>query len=495
MKGTSHFTRASGRYQSGVVTTFTGILILVLLTLMMFFAIRVGLFEQRVSSNEMRQKRAFHAAESGIQHAKEYFKAHTMIVASNINNVLGDEIHGWRAEGAERWQPCSEAGLDLTGTGSHPCFAEPDPAERANLYYWSYLDSLSVPVATGDLLPGTTETVDVQALLCVLVIDTAATPPVRCSTDSELEGFRYAITLLARSEADCDAGTNCGAEALLRDQVSNFGGAAGGQAPAVPLTTKNMFPPSGAAEVVANPNGGGVGVPISVWMNKNPECTPDGSTIDPSQGSWATCEAHEWYELEGIPEDVQCPGSCNCAFSESLSYTHGSDDVLGIDLVPDEEFPCDLFQFYFGTPRGNYDSVKAFAKVLEDCSTLDETSSGIYWISGSDCNVNANSVIGSAYAPVLLISAATTTRMAGGATIFGVLYVADVEDITASFESQGNNIVYGQVIMDAQFGTYNGTFQVVYNENLITRISGSGGLGNVPGGWSDFHTPDWTPGG
>ena len=161
MKGTSHFTRASGRYQSGVVTTFTGILILVLLTLMMFFAIRVGLFEQRVSSNEMRQKRAFHAAESGIQHAKEYFKAHTMIVASNINNVLGDEIHGWRAEGAERWQPCSEAGLDLTGTGSHPCFAEPDPAERANLYYWSYLDSLSVPVATGDLLPGTTETVDV----------------------------------------------------------------------------------------------------------------------------------------------------------------------------------------------------------------------------------------------------------------------------------------------------------------------------------------------
>jgi Tfp pilus assembly protein PilX len=63
------------RYQAGVMTTFTGVLILVLLTLMMFFAIRVGVFEQRVSSNEMRQKLAFHAAESGIHHAKEFFRA------------------------------------------------------------------------------------------------------------------------------------------------------------------------------------------------------------------------------------------------------------------------------------------------------------------------------------------------------------------------------------------------------------------------------------
>jgi hypothetical protein len=196
---------------------------------------------------------------------------------------------------------------------------------------------------------------------------------------------------------------------------------------------------------------------------------------------------HEWYEQEQIPEDVRCPGACSCAFAESLSYTHGTEDILGIDLVDDTEFPCDLFQFYFGTPRSNYESVKGLAKVLSDCSTLDSGSAGIYWISGDQCEIGANSVIGSHYAPVLLVSAAGTTRMAGGATIFGVLYIADVEDIEASFESQGTNIVYGQVILDAQFGSYNGTFQVVYNENLIARISGTGGLGNVLGGWADFH--------
>jgi len=475
-----------------MVTMFTGVMILALLTLMMFFAIRVGVFEQRVSSNEMRQKLAFHAAESGIQHAKEYFRANGSIAASSIPDVLSDGTDGWLAAGNEHWLRCSESGEDLSSSGTHPCFAEPNEALRGDLYYWSLNNFTNLPIATNSILPGTSETVSVQALLCVLLIDVEASPPVQgCSTDtSVVDGNRYMISLLSRGQADCDNGANCAAEALVRSQISNFGGSAGGNAPAVPLTTKNMFPPSGAAEVVANPNGGGVGVPISVWMNRNPACTPDGSAIDPSQGSWATCEAHEWYEVDSLPEDAQCPGSCSCAFQESLSYTHGSEDILGIDLVQDEEFPCDLFQFYFGTPRSNYESVKGFTKVLSDCSTLGAGSSGIFWISGETCDINANSVVGSPYAPVLLISAAAETRMSGGATIFGVLYVSDVEDGSAQFESQGNNIVYGQVILDAQFGSYNGTFQVVYNENLLTRISGSGGLGNVPGGWADFHS-DW----
>lgn len=495
-------TTFSSDRQKGVVTTFTGVMILVLLTLMMFFAMRVGVLDQRVSANENRQKIAFHSAESGLQHAKEYFKANAVIAASPETGLLSDGTDGWLAEG--RWQPCS--GADLSDP-THPCLAEPDNTLHDNLYYWSWADAntgnpadpLLLPLDTDGLLPMADDNVQVQALLCLLDIDlNAATPVQGCSTNTTdptasgyVDGTRYIITLVSRGEVDCGAsGDNC-AQAVIREMVSNFGGTAGGQAPAVPLTTKNMFPPSGAAEIVANPNGGGLGVPSSVWMNRNPSCTPDGAAIDPSQGSWATCEAHEWYATESIPEDVQCPGSCSCDVRESLSYTHGTDDILGIDLIEDEEFPCDLFQFYFGTPRDNYESVKSFSKVLDNCDSLGPWSSGIYWISGTDCDVNSNTVIGSAKAPVLLISAAGVTRMAGGATIFGILYVSDIEDPSASFESQGNNIVYGQVILDAQFGSYNGTFQVVYNENLLVRANGIGGLGNVIGGWSDFHDSDW----
>ena len=51
--------------QRGVLTTFTGVLILVLLTLMMFFAVRVGMFEQRVSSNDARQNSEAHRSPRG----------------------------------------------------------------------------------------------------------------------------------------------------------------------------------------------------------------------------------------------------------------------------------------------------------------------------------------------------------------------------------------------------------------------------------------------
>jgi hypothetical protein len=386
-------------------------------------------------------------------------------------------------------------------------------ALRQDLYYWSCdasappvegppcdsANPLNVPVATGGLV-GAADTVEVRALLCLLNIDVDAAPPVQgCSTNTTdatlsdyVDGSRYVVTLLARGGLECDADTGaCEAEAILREQVSNFGGAAGGQAPAVPLTAKNTFPATGSAEIVANPNGGGVGVPISLWMNQNTQCPPAGGDLELSGGSWGSCEAHEWYETERIPDNVVCPGSCSCAVPESLSTTHGGTPVIGIDFVLDENFPCDLFQFYFGTPRSNYESVKGFTKVLSDCSSLGPGSSGIYWISGSSCNIQSNAVIGSAHAPVLLISAAGVTSLQGGATIFGVLYVSDAENSAAYFESRGNNIVYGQAIVDAGFGNYNGTFQVIYNENLITRVSGTGGLGNVPGGWADFHSEDW----
>jgi Tfp pilus assembly protein PilX len=72
------------RLQRGIVTTFSGVLILFLLTIMMFFAVRVGVFDQRNSSNDMRQKLAFHTAESGIHHAKEFFRANSIIASSPV---------------------------------------------------------------------------------------------------------------------------------------------------------------------------------------------------------------------------------------------------------------------------------------------------------------------------------------------------------------------------------------------------------------------------
>jgi len=490
-------TRHSGfkiRYQSGVVTIFTGVLMLVLLTLMMFFAMRVGVFEQRVSSNEMRQKLAFHAAESGIHNAKEFLRKNSKLVASDREHVLPN---GWLSDTVnKRWLKCSEAGLDLAnGSGTHPCFGESVPAVRPTTYFYSVDGSRQLPLNTNDLLPGSAEEVTVEALLCVLDVDKEAAIPVQgCSIDPATavgvaDGTYFMVTLLARGGADCNGGA-CNAEALVSEQVSNFGAGAGGRSPAVPLTTKNSFPPSGSAEVVPNPNAGGVGVPISVWMNANTSCRADGSIVDPSSGSWATCEMHEWYATDAMPDDFACPGNCSCVEAESLSYTHGTSDTLGIDLVQDPAFPCDLFQFYFAVPRDSYEIVKGYSQIISNCDSLGPDSSGIYWVSGSQCFINANTTVGSVDDPVMLISAATLTRLNGGAKIYGTLFVTDVEDGNAELQSLGTNTVYGSVIVDGILGSYQGTFQVVWNDNTSRKAGEGGGLGAVLGGWSDFHR-DW----
>lgn len=479
--------------QRGVITTFTGVLVLILLGLMTFFAIRVGVFDQRVSANDARQKLAFHAAESGLQHAKEFFLANSILIASYTENFLPDGTDGWLAGTVEkRWQKCSDAGLDLVnGGGTHPCFGESVPAQRGNTYYYSFNSSTEVPIDTDAVMPGATETVSVEALLCVLEIDEDAAIPVQgCSANPAIaDGSYFMVTLLARGGADCNGGA-CNAEALVSEQVSNFGAAAGGNAPSVPLTTKSTFPPSGTAEIVPNPNSGGIGVPVSVWMNANTSCSADGSIIDPSSGSWGTCEMHEWYETDKMPPGVACTGNCSCTEAESISYTHGVVDTLGIDLVQDPDFPCDLFQFYFGVPRASYEIVKGFAKIINDCTSLNANSFGIYWVSGAECLVNANTQVGSPDAPVLIVSAASLTRFNGGAKVFGVLFITDVEDPAAELQSLGTNTVYGSVIVDGILGQYNGTFQVVWNDNAVHKAGTGGGLGAVIGGWSDFHR-DW----
>ena len=241
--------------------------------------------------------------------------------------------------------------------------------------------------------------------------------------------------------------------------------------------------------MVANPNSGGVGVPVSVWMNANNAC-PNGAVLDPSSGSWATCEMQEWYETESVPEGIACPGNCSCSQAESISYTHAQDDVLGIDLIADNDFPCDLFQFYFGIPRAEYETVKGYSQIINSCEGLGPNSFGIYWVTGAECLINANTQVGSPGAPVMLITAATVTRLNGGANIFGTMFVTDVEGNAATLEANGTNTVYGSVIVDATLESYQGTFQVVWNETIANRAGNGGGLGSVLGGWSDFHR-DW----
>ena len=71
-----------------------------------------------------------------------------------------------------------------------------------------------------------------------------------------------------------------------------------------------------------------------------------------------------------------------------------------------------------------------------------------------------------------------------------LVVISDTEDANAELQSNGTNTVYGSVIVDGTLGSYTGTFQVVWNENIAMKAGGDGAVGSVLGGWADFH-PNW----
>ncbi len=193
--------------------------------------------------------------------------------------------------------------------------------------------------------------------------------------------------------------------------------------------------------------------------------------------------------------EYTCPSAgCSCDPEErKISYDEGSGQVVGIDIIVDETFPCDLFYYTFNVARENYPEVKdgPGVQVIKDCGALGPDSSGTIWVDGSVDTCKLTSVVvGSPEDPVFLISAANLTSLAGNAIIYGVLFVTDVEGSAGEYEATGINTLYGAAIVDGVMGKFSGTYQIVYNDNLVERATQSGSLGKIYGGWTDFHE-DW----
>ena len=225
--------------QKGALTMISAVLILVLLTGLVLYAVQVGVFEQRKSSNEVRYKRAFHIADSAVQQAKMFMSVNYRLVASDEEraepivdedgNIL-DWKEGWRSEG--RWTLCPS-----DPAPEHPCSAESVSEFRDNTYFYE-VDGLTVLPFTPAVGAGANENVTTHALLCMLDIDRSADPVVQgcVSPGGGANNDYFVVTLLARGLADCDDdGENCTAEALVSEKIGNYGPARGEGGPGLSL--------------------------------------------------------------------------------------------------------------------------------------------------------------------------------------------------------------------------------------------------------------------
>lgn len=416
------------RSQRGVVTLAIGILLLVLITLMTLYGARVGLVEQRISSNEYRAKIAHGAAEAGRNHAVEFVNANVAVFNTEDDVFLpdGTTVQGWLAAGNNRWgngvevdcDPDDDGVITEAETGGYTdaeqiaCAAGLD-ADGAQAVYFYQDPNQGLPQMAMDVFPAgdgnlTDDRVGINAdkiddelrvsynadlVLCPLnteLVDhdgDSSTPevprvpgPPQPVCDADIENARY-FAILVRSEGFLigDASGDATFERLGDQGVTETNEVVVkydlfGAGPKLPLTVANTFGSGGTFDIVANPNGGPTafgggrsGAPFSVWSGG--EYTLSGATV--------TCQRHEFFATspgendthsDTPPNDVyEVCYKCTCPDKQNEQFYYLSSDVKGkgMDIVDnDPNFPDDLFLFTFGIPRDQYNILKELAKKI-----------------------------------------------------------------------------------------------------------------------------------
>ena len=486
------------------------ILILIMMTAMLFFNARVTSFEQVISGNDRRAKLAHHTAEAGISHAMRYF-------TRNLRDINSVDTDGWLStSGAEKhWLPCSANDTSL------PCSAaslevdgRTDGFNRENVFYYvedpnaatlnTYLP-LSALVTEYDNsdppVPIDNTSYKIQALLCVMDFDQDKfvsgneSTFAKCDPSGTPTGIHLAIRVIATGTSDDGS-----SEAVITQTLANV--EPGGGPPPVPIMTYNQVAPNGTINVVVNPNAGGVGVPTSIWSRNYV------FVEEPGAGSIATCEIEEflasrgstfwrsWTDSQGV--EYKTCDSCICPDKESqgaLSHTQSTEPARKyFDIVDqDPAYPEDVFEYYFGVARTEYQQVRDAAdQILADCSTIDTTTSGLVWVDGY-CDLSSNEV-GSATGPVALVTTGGV-KLNSNSIFYGVLVITD-PTIPASQQNEdtipasltGGPVIYGALITDPGAAVFNGGFTVVYIKDIVSKIHPLIVLGNLSGSWSDQHT-------
>ncbi len=475
-----------GVRQDGAVTIVAAVMILFLMTLMLIFAARSAIFDQRVSANETRQRIAFNRAEAAVDAMTEFIIAAASAPTSSSGWLRAADAGPWKACGGSVTGYCATPLTGGVGFYMHDVGSYVDNALGMD---FTPLQTAMGAIDSGD----TTATARVSAAL-QWDGGVSGDPPIFM-----VYGYGFSDCLNV-GDADFDPVDDCLGQANVAKPLSIFPAIAG--SPDVPLISKTSVTIAGNMSIVANPNAGGVGVPVTIWAKLGEVGVADGVT--PGNGSWSTCEMQEWYGQDSLPDDAECPTqTCGCPDPsnndlrrEALSYADGNNTEKYFDILETSEadgFPADLFLDFFGVPRANYDEVKSTAQVFGDCSSLGPNSSGLIWITG-DCAVTGNVTIGSLEDPVILVTAGSNNRLRGD-QIFGVVFCTDVENSDALIDAGGGIHVFGAMIVDCTFqqSPGAGNLDLVYNPDVLAKLRDIGTVAPADGGWRDFDIPPFEP--
>lgn len=448
--------------QRGIAALTIALIIVVVATIVTIGVTQIGVGEQKNMANEVRNKQAGTIADMSLDRAANYLR-------QNLRYVRATGSGGWMQSGAPLWVPCaSNLTTPPCGDGTNNVFDQ----------NWTAYANVPNLAANGEPLTGT---------FITHFVARAAAPGLATPGTS---------TFYVISEGRSVDQTG---QALIKRAYTIR--PIIGRAPDAPIIAAGNTDIGGSMSIVANPNGGGPGVPLSIWSGDDSDIA-SGATMQ-------SCHVSEYLSTDGadgIDTDatgyslVRCP-DCECPNTpQDLDRQISNQDTEGLDILdldgntegvnPDTtNFPDDLFEYVFGIPRADYQSIKDQATIIADCSGLNSNSSGLYWVTGN-CSlpIGGNSVIGSLDAPVALVVENGDLIMNGGGEFLGLIFMFDQNGDPIDIQINGGPTLYGALVSTQDVDTGNGSYVARYEKGVLENLANvAATLTDVPGSWKDYR--------
>lgn len=248
-------------------------------------------------------------------------------------------------------------------------------------------------------------------------------------------------------------------------------------APGAPLVVAAGMAAGGNFTVAANPNGGGAGVPLSIWS---------GSAVSVGASS-QTCGLDEYYS-----------GTCNSSAYTNKTTT-GNDILVGSASATPPTFPPDLVQYIFGNKSVDEIKIMAGENVYANCNSLSADSAGLYFIEGdcvpsSDvgCKVADYPACTHTLNTVVLFIKDGNFRLNANRKFYGLVFNYDSNPAAApdyDITINGTATLFGAMVANYELGKSNGTYNAVYDAEVMDDIQTGlpfSRIYKIPGSWRDW---------
>lgn len=482
------------RQQRGVAALAVALSIIVIATVVTVGVAQIGVSDQKGMANEFRSRQASSIAELALDRATLFLRQNKALVTSTAPAVLGPPAvaAGWMnadSPNVPRWSACTDTEVDI------PC-----GDGKVNLFdsNWTKTSNIQTFNPANPLTPSGEDLTTTLGKFKAYYVARAATAGGAAPASNSV------IYVVATGQSADAAG-----QALVRKAVVFYPALA--RRPDAPLIAAGVMSISGAMSVVANPNGGGEGVPLSAWAKED---------ISMGVGGMQTCHNSEYYSYDSdytyqtdpdtgktltLCPDCRCPNTTDKQISysgqEDLDILDDENTVGAVDTAtsstnvnPDSSyFPPDLFEYAFGIPEANYQQKKDEARLITDCGTLGPASSGLLWIVG-DCAIPSNTIVGSFAAPVILVIEDGDFRMNAGSTFIGLVFVFQRTPGTYGVTVNGSPTLVGALLSNENLDLGNGAYRVRYDKDVLDNLAkggtnAPGSLAEVPGTWTNYQAP------